>query len=75
MTKIKKGTTVKVLSGKDKGKIGKVIEIKKNENKVKVQGVSLVSKHYKAKKQDEKSEIKIFESFIHISNIAFHEEL
>ncbi len=75
MTKIKKGTTVKILSGKDKGKIGKVIEIKKSENKVKVQGVSLVSKHYKAKKQDEKSEIKVFESFIHISNVAFHEEL
>jgi large subunit ribosomal protein L24 len=75
MTKIKNGTTVKVISGKDKGKIGKVIEIKKKENKVKIQGVALVSKHYKAKKQNEKSEIRVFESFIHISNVAFHESL
>jgi len=66
---LKKGDLVKIIIGKDKNKTGKILELKKNENLVKVQGIALVTKHYKARKKDEKSEIRVFERFIHISNV------
>jgi large subunit ribosomal protein L24 len=67
---IKKGVLVKVLTGKDKGKTGKIVEIDNKKNRVIVEGVNLVTKHYKARRQNEKSMIKVFENFIHISNVA-----
>ena len=45
MQKIKKGDTVKVIAGKDKGKEGKVLSVK--DGKVLVQGVNMVTKHQK----------------------------
>ncbi len=67
--KIKKGDLVKIITGDERGKTGKVIIVKKSDSLIKVQGISLVTKHYKAKNKDEKSEIKIFERFIKISNV------
>lgn len=67
---IKKGVLVKILAGRDKGKTGKIIEVNYKKNAVKVEGVSLVTKHYRARQQGEKSMIKVFESFINISNVA-----
>ena len=69
--KIIKGIVVKIITGDDKGKSGKILEINRKKNLVKVQGIALVTKHYKARKKDEKSEIKIFERFIHISNVEY----
>jgi large subunit ribosomal protein L24 len=47
---VKKGDTVVVLSGKDKGKKGKVLEVLQTEGKVIVEGANIVTKHQKANK-------------------------
>ena len=49
--KIKSGDTVQVISGKNKGKKGKVLEALPKEGKVKVEGINVRTKHVKAKKQ------------------------
>ena len=54
---IKKGDTVVVLSGKDKGKQGKVLTVMPADRKVIVEGVNVVSRHTKARKQGEESGI------------------
>lgn len=70
MAHVKKGDLVKVITGDDRGKEGKIIEICLKKNKVKVEGIALSVKHYKAKKEGEKSERRVSERFIHISNVA-----
>ena len=48
---IKKGLKVKVLSGKDKGKEGEVIEIERKNRRAKVKGINIVKKHVKTTKE------------------------
>ena len=50
---VKKGDTVVVLSGKDKGKKGKVLEVSPREEKVIIEGINMVSKHVKPRKMGE----------------------
>ena len=57
MSMIKKGDTVVVIAGKEKGKSGKVTDVSPKDNKVLVEGINIVTKHQKARKQDEKSQI------------------
>lgn len=66
---IKKDDIVLVLTGKDKGKQGPVIEILSKKGKVKVKDVAVVTRHKKARKQGEASGIIKQESFINISNV------
>ena len=66
--KIKKGQQVKVITGKDKGKTGEVIEINRRLNMIKVKAINLVKKHQKATKEN-KGGIISKESFIHYSNV------
>lgn len=54
---VKKGDNVLVITGKDKGKTGKVMEVFPEDNRVLVDGINIVTKHQKARKQDQKSEI------------------
>ena len=54
---VKKGDTVVVIAGKDKGKKGKVLEVFPKDNRVIVDGVNIVSKHKKARTQQEQSAI------------------
>jgi len=54
--KIRKGDNVKILSGKDRGKMGKVLRVIPKEGKVLVEGLNLVKKHVKPKKQGEKGQ-------------------
>ena len=54
---VKKGDNVLVIAGKDKGKTGKVLEVFPKDNRVLVDGVNIVTKHKKARTQQEKSEI------------------
>lgn len=68
--KIKKNNKVKIISGDEKGKEGNVIVVDRKKSLVKVEGINLVTRHYKAKQANEKSGIKVFENFIHISNVA-----
>ena len=65
---IKKGNQVQILSGKDKGKKGEVIEILRYANKAKVKGINIIKKHEKTTKE-KKGGIISKESFIHISNL------
>lgn len=66
---IKKNDTVFVLTGKDKGKQGVVIDILPKKGKVKVRGIAVITRHVKARRQGEVSAIKKEESYIDISNV------
>ena len=65
---IKKGNQVKIITGKDKGKTGEVIEINRKMNTIKVKAVNLVKRHTKPTKEN-KGGIISKESFIHYSNV------
>jgi large subunit ribosomal protein L24 len=67
---IKKGDLVYVLTGKDRGKKGSVIEILPKKGKIMVKGIAVVTRHVKARKQGETSGIKREERYIDISNVA-----
>lgn len=66
---VKRGDTVKVISGKDKGKEGKVIVAIPEKGKVIVEGVAVVKKHQKAKAQGQESGIINMEAAIDASNV------
>jgi len=66
---ITKGINVKILTGKDKNKTGEIIEIDRNNNRVKIKGANIIKKHVKTTK-DKKGGIFEKENFIHISNIT-----
>jgi large subunit ribosomal protein L24 len=66
--RIKKGDTVVVLAGKDKGKQGTVLKAMPKEDKVIVEGVNIQTKHQK-QTQKEAAEIKHQEGPIHVSNV------
>ncbi len=65
--KIKKGDTVKVIAGKDKGKEGKVLAVK--DNTVIVENVNMVTKHSKPSAANQAGGIITKESPLHISNV------
>ncbi len=64
----KKGTQVKVLTGKDKGKTGEILEINRKLNKVKIKAIGMIKRHLKPTKEN-KGGIISKESFIHQSNV------
>jgi large subunit ribosomal protein L24 len=66
--KIKMGNQVKIITGKDKGKTGEIIEISRKLNMIKVKAINLVKKHQKPTKEN-KGGIISKESFIHYSNV------
>jgi large subunit ribosomal protein L24 len=65
---LKKGTQVKVITGKDKGKIGEILEINRKLNKIKVKSINMIKRHTKPTKEN-KGGIISKESFIHESNV------
>ena len=70
---LKKGTQVKIISGKDKGKKGEILEINRKQNKVKVKAINIIKKHLKPTKEN-KGGIISKESFIHWSNVKSLDE-
>ncbi|PIT93173.1 MAG: 50S ribosomal protein L24 [Candidatus Harrisonbacteria bacterium CG10_big_fil_rev_8_21_14_0_10_38_8] len=66
---LKKGITVKIIAGKDKGKTGKVISIDKEKNKVLVEGVNQFKKHQRPSKQGEKGQTITVDRPLNISNV------
>ncbi len=68
--KVKKGDTVIILSGKDKGKSGTVLRAIPTEDKVVVQGVNLVSKHKKPSQANPQGGIERVEAPMHIAKVA-----
>ena len=65
---IKKGTQVKILTGKDKGKTGEILEINRKLKRVKIKSINMIKKHLKQKKEN-KGGIVSKENFIHLSNV------
>ncbi len=68
---IKKDDNVIVVTGKDKGKTGKVTKVFPKENRVLVAGVNMKKKHQKARRSNEKGQIVESAYPIHISNVMF----
>ena len=69
--KIKKGDTVQVITGTDKGKEGKVVSIDAKNNKVIVEGINMVTKHTKPNAQNQNGGIIQKEAPIDISNVMY----
>lgn len=69
--KIKKGDTVKVITGKDKDKEGKVIAVNPKKNTVLVEGVNMITKHTKPSMANQQGGIIHQEGPIDISNVMY----
>ncbi|MCG8475057.1 MAG: 50S ribosomal protein L24 [Cytophagales bacterium] len=67
--KIRKGDTVKVIAGNDKGKSGKVLEVLNEKQRVVVEGVAVRTKHNKPSAANPQGGITKVEAPIHISNV------
>ena len=70
--KIKKGDSVVVLTGRDKGKRGEVIEVRPKENRAVVRGINVVRRHQRQTAKDEGGIISK-EAAIQISNLALED--
>lgn len=69
---VKIGDNVKIITGFDKNKTGKVIKINKNTGKIVVKGINFKFKHIKPSAENEVGEIKQFEAPIHHSNVKLN---
>lgn len=66
---IKKGDTVKVIAGEDKGQQGKVLQVDSKSNRAIVEGVNMVSKHTKPNAENTQGGIVQKEAPVHVSNL------
>lgn len=71
--KVKVGDNVKILTGKDKGKEGRITKTLKKDNKVVVEGINIVKKHVKPNRMNEVGSIVEVEAPIHVSNVKLAE--
>ena len=69
---VKTGDNVMIISGKDKGKKGKVLEVSPKEGKVIVEGINMVTKHVKPRKQGEPGGIIKTEGAIYASKVMLY---
>jgi large subunit ribosomal protein L24 len=67
--KFKKGDSVLIIAGKDKGRTGKIIKSIPKELKILVEGINLKKKHVRPKKQGEKGQVVEIPAVIDISNV------
>ncbi|MDD4900493.1 MAG: 50S ribosomal protein L24 [Patescibacteria group bacterium] len=67
--KIKKGDKVKILAGKDKGKTGKVLQVFPLGNRASIEGLNLLIKHMRPRKQGEKGQRIEFPAPLDLSNV------
>ena len=72
--KIKKGDLVRVITGKDKDKEGKVVSVDAKNNKVVVEGINMITKHCKPSAQNQNGGIVHQEAPIDISNVMYVHE-
>lgn len=66
--KIKKGDTIKIIKGKDRGKTGKVISVDSEKNKIIAEGLNLFKKHSKPKRQGQKGEVILVARPLNVAN-------
>jgi large subunit ribosomal protein L24 len=71
---IKKGDTVQVIAGRDKGKVGEVLRTIPKTSKVIVKGVNIRTKHVKPRQEGESGQIATFEAPIHSSNVMLYSQ-
>lgn len=71
---IRKNDIVKVISGKDKGKTGKVLSMGKSDGRILVQGINMVKRHQRPTQKQRQGGIVEKESTISISNVMFYDE-
>ncbi|KAL6544421.1 60S ribosomal protein L24 [Orobanche minor] len=69
---VKLGDTVKVISGRDKGKVGEVSRVIKHNSSIVVKEINLKTKHVKSKEEGEHGQIIKFEAPIHSSNVMLY---
>jgi large subunit ribosomal protein L24 len=67
---IKKNDNVKILAGKDKGKTGKVLQVQPSTGRVSVEGLNLLIKHLRPRREGEKGQRIEFPAFIAAANLA-----
>jgi large subunit ribosomal protein L24 len=70
--RIRKGDTVQVISGKDKGKTGEVLRTLPYENRIVVQGINLRTRHVKPTQEGETGRIVTEEASVHASNVMLY---
>ena len=70
--KIRKGDTVQVINGKEKGKTGEVLQTLPIQNRVIVQGINLRTRHVKPTQEGEEGRIVTEESSLHASNVMIY---
>jgi len=70
MAKLKKGDNIVVITGKDKGKKGKIIRVLASDNKVIVEGINMMKKHQRPRKSGEKGSILNIAMPLNVSNVA-----
>ncbi len=68
--RLKKNDTVKIIAGKDKGKVGKIVKTDPANERVYIQGANMVSKTMKKRTPQDKGGIMEIEAPIHVSNVA-----
>lgn len=69
---VKKGDTVQVISGSEKGKVGEVLRAIPETSKVVVKGVNIKTKHVKPQQEGETGQITTYEAPIHSSNVMLY---
>ncbi|MEX0597222.1 MAG: 50S ribosomal protein L24 [Candidatus Paceibacterota bacterium] len=69
--KIRKNDIVEVITGKDKGKTGKVLEVIPSRSRLRVEGIMLVKKRQKPRQSKELGTVIEKPSTIHVSNVSF----
>jgi len=67
--RIRKDDHVKVIAGKDKGKTGRVLKVDREKGRVLVEGINIVKKAMRKKRQEDRGGIAEIEAPIHISNV------
>ncbi len=67
---VKKGDTVVILTGDDKGKTGKIVKAFPATSQVVVEGINVIKKHQKSRKQGQKGQVVERPMPVHISNVA-----
>lgn len=71
---VKKGDTVQVIAGKDKGKVGEILLVVPKKSQVVVKGVNMRTKHVKPRQEGESGQIVTQEAPIHSSNVMLYSE-
>ncbi len=69
---VKKGDTVQVIAGRDKGKVGEILRTLPKLSKVVVKGVNVKTKHVKPQQEGETGQIVTYEAPIHSSNVMLY---